>query len=282
MDTLQALIAAFKTPEVNILFLSKVGDVALDVPDANVLIQISSHFGSRLQEAQRLGRILRRGTSTNALSGNNAFFYTLISTDTLEVFFSNKRRRYLVDQGYAYKVLMADKLVPETSEDDTRDGLQRLIDNSRHLRTPAEHRALLAEIERANVDREEQAEKDELRDYANEDDEERVSSMLKKAVGSTLGVSTALSGSSLSLLRNSKEGVRTVSGQAPKQALPAAKRTAVSMTALSGAAGIKYVEYKSDVSGLDALRAAEEMEAAERRAAAQAARVTPKQPPSAE
>ena len=108
----ETFIRAFKTPSsgVNKLFLSRVGDVALDVPDANVIIQISSHFGSRLQEAQRMGRILRRGSAPTSASGFNSFFYTLISTDTMETYFSNKRRRYLVDQGYAYIVRPADAL----------------------------------------------------------------------------------------------------------------------------------------------------------------------------
>jgi DNA excision repair protein ERCC-3 len=105
----EAFIGAFKAEggAVNKLFLSRVGDVALDVPDANVIIQISSHFGSRLQEAQRMGRILRRSTRASAASGNNSYFYSLISGDTLEVWFSNKRRRYLVDQGYSYRVVEA-------------------------------------------------------------------------------------------------------------------------------------------------------------------------------
>ena len=99
-------IHAFRTSEdVNKMFLSRVGDVALDVPDANVIIQISSHFGSRLQEAQRMGRILRKGTRSGA--AGQSFFYSLISQDTMEMYFANKRRRYLVDQGYAYKVVPA-------------------------------------------------------------------------------------------------------------------------------------------------------------------------------
>jgi DNA excision repair protein ERCC-3 len=104
-----AYIRAFRSIDsgIDMLFLTRVGDVALDVPDANVIIQIASHFGSRLQEAQRLGRILRKGRQYHAASQYNAFFYTLISTDTKEVYFSNKRRRYLVDQGYAYKVVHA-------------------------------------------------------------------------------------------------------------------------------------------------------------------------------
>ena len=88
---------------VNTILLSKVGDAAIDLPEANVIIQIASHFGARRQEAQRLGRILR----PKARTGNefNAFFYTLISRDTQEMFYSGKRQQFLVDQGYAFKVI---------------------------------------------------------------------------------------------------------------------------------------------------------------------------------
>ncbi len=97
------ILTLFKTrPEVSCIGLSKVGDTALDIPEANVIIQISSHFGARRQEAQRLGRILR--PKPNPLGGFNAFFYTLISTDTREMYFSAKRQQYLIDQGYTFKV----------------------------------------------------------------------------------------------------------------------------------------------------------------------------------
>eukprot|EP01033_Poteriospumella_lacustris_P016024 gene16024-11469_t len=97
------LLAAFRTrAEVKCLGLSKVGDTALDIPDANVIIQVSSHFGARRQEAQRLGRILR--PKPNPTGEFNAFFYTLVSTDTKEMYFSNKRQQYLIDQGYTFKV----------------------------------------------------------------------------------------------------------------------------------------------------------------------------------
>ena len=91
----------FKTSAaINTVFLSKVGDNSLDIPEANVLIQISSHAGSRRQEAQRLGRILRAKKETRgaAVTDFNAFFYTLVSKDTQEMFFSAKRRRFLIDQ----------------------------------------------------------------------------------------------------------------------------------------------------------------------------------------
>lgn len=91
-------------PKVNTIFVSKVADTSFDLPDANVLIQISSHGGSRRQEAQRLGRILR-AKKTAIAEEYNAFFYTLVSQDTIEMSYSRKRQRFLIDQGYSYKVV---------------------------------------------------------------------------------------------------------------------------------------------------------------------------------
>ncbi|XP_037075678.1 general transcription and DNA repair factor IIH helicase subunit XPB-like [Pollicipes pollicipes] len=91
-------------PKVNTIFVSKVADTSFDLPEANVLIQISSHGGSRRQEAQRLGRILRAKKGAIA-EEYNAFFYTLVSQDTVEMSFSRKRQRFLVNQGYSYKVI---------------------------------------------------------------------------------------------------------------------------------------------------------------------------------
>lgn len=121
------ILHAFKTnPAVNTIFLSKVGDNSLDIPEANVLIQISSHAGSRRQEAQRLGRILRKKKSRagTGLDDFDAFFYTLVSTDTREVYFTSKRQQFLIDQGYSYKVIPAlleggvDESLMLTSRDD--------------------------------------------------------------------------------------------------------------------------------------------------------------------
>ena len=85
------------------VLISKVGDTSIDLPEANVIIQIASHFGARRQEAQRLGRILRPKQRTG--DAFNAFFYTLISRDTSEMYYSSKRQQFLVDQGYAFKVI---------------------------------------------------------------------------------------------------------------------------------------------------------------------------------
>ncbi|CAK0854708.1 unnamed protein product, partial [Prorocentrum cordatum] len=90
----------------NTIFLSKVGDNAIDIPNANVIIQISAHYGSRRQEAQRLGRILRaKSRSERSLSKYNAFFYSLVSRDTQEMYYANRRQQFLVEQGYNYHVL---------------------------------------------------------------------------------------------------------------------------------------------------------------------------------
>ena len=78
--------------QINTIFLSKVGDTSIDLPEATCLIQISSHYGSRRQEAQRLGRILRAKRRND--EGFNAFFYSLVSKDTQEMYYSTKRQAF--------------------------------------------------------------------------------------------------------------------------------------------------------------------------------------------
>jgi DNA excision repair protein ERCC-3 len=90
----------FRKGEVRSLILSKVGNFALDLPDANVLIQVSGTFGSRQEEAQRLGRILRPKSG-----GEVAHFYTLVSRDTREQDFAHHRHLFLTEQGYSYQIL---------------------------------------------------------------------------------------------------------------------------------------------------------------------------------
>lgn len=103
----QLFLNQFKLPahqsQYNTIILSKVGDNSIDLPEANVIIQVSSHFGSRRQEAQRLGRILRPKQKSEAEF--NAYFYSLVSKDTEEMKYSSKRQQFLVDQGYSFKIL---------------------------------------------------------------------------------------------------------------------------------------------------------------------------------
>jgi DNA excision repair protein ERCC-3 len=89
----------FRTGVIQTLIVSKVGNFAVDIPDANVLIQISGTFGSRQEEAQRLGRVLRPKAN-----GSLAHFYTLITRDTKEQEFGMNRQLFLIEQGYTYDV----------------------------------------------------------------------------------------------------------------------------------------------------------------------------------
>ena len=100
----QMILEYFRnSPQCSTLFLSKIGDTSLDLPEATCLIQISAQYGSRRQEAQRLGRILRAKRRNE--DGFNAFFYSLVSKDTVEMVYSSQRQAFLVDQGYAFKVI---------------------------------------------------------------------------------------------------------------------------------------------------------------------------------
>ena len=93
----------FRRNELRCIVLSKVGNFAIDLPDADVLIQVSGMFGSRQEEAQRLGRILRpKG------DGRAAHFFTLVSRDTREEEFAHHRKLFLTEQGYSYQVVIAD------------------------------------------------------------------------------------------------------------------------------------------------------------------------------
>jgi DNA excision repair protein ERCC-3 len=102
----ERLYAAFRRGEVPRLIVSKVGNFAIDLPDANVAIQVSGTFGSRQEEAQRLGRVLRPKAD-----GGSARFYTLVSADTREQDFAQKRQLFLTEQGYAYDIVSADSVI---------------------------------------------------------------------------------------------------------------------------------------------------------------------------
>lgn len=94
------LYAAFRDGSLKNLMVSKVGNFAIDLPDANVLIQISGTFGSRQEEAQRLGRVLRPKSD-----GGAAHFYSIVTQDSKEQEFSMNRQLFLTEQGYAYKII---------------------------------------------------------------------------------------------------------------------------------------------------------------------------------
>ncbi len=104
-DERETLYQKFRMGEVKQLILSKVGNFAIDLPDANVLIQISGAFGSRQEEAQRLGRILRPKADSEP-----AHFYTLVTRDTREIDFAHHRQLFLTEQGYSYTIVDATEM----------------------------------------------------------------------------------------------------------------------------------------------------------------------------
>jgi DNA excision repair protein ERCC-3 len=114
------LYGRFRTGEIRTLILSKVGNFAIDLPDANVLIQVSGTFGSRQEEAQRLGRILRPKSD-----GQNAHFYTLVTRNTREEDFAEHRKMFLTGQGYSYAILdEGDIGTPDSPELEIQDDQQ--------------------------------------------------------------------------------------------------------------------------------------------------------------
>lgn len=99
----EELFQSFRDGSISLLVVSKVANFSVDLPEASVAVQVSGSFGSRQEEAQRLGRLLRPKQS-----GHTASFYTLIARDTVDQDFAQNRQRFLAEQGYAYTILDAD------------------------------------------------------------------------------------------------------------------------------------------------------------------------------
>jgi DNA excision repair protein ERCC-3 len=102
----QRLFDAFRSGEEGLLVVSKVANFSVDLPGAEVAIQVSGSYGSRQEEAQRLGRLLRPKSE-----GKSAHFYTIVSRDTVDADFAQNRQRFLAEQGYAYRIVDADDIV---------------------------------------------------------------------------------------------------------------------------------------------------------------------------
>jgi DNA excision repair protein ERCC-3 len=102
----ERLFDAFRAGELSTLVISKVGNFSIDLPEAAVAIQVSGTFGSRQEEAQRLGRVLRPKSD-----GRQAHFYTVVSRDTVDAEYAAHRQRFLAEQGYAYTIIDADDVL---------------------------------------------------------------------------------------------------------------------------------------------------------------------------
>ncbi len=105
----EALFDRFRSGELQTLVVSKVANFSIDLPEASVAVQVSGTFGSRQEEAQRLGRLLRPKSD-----GGQAHFYSVVSRDTLDADYAAHRQRFLAEQGYAYRITDADDLLGPT------------------------------------------------------------------------------------------------------------------------------------------------------------------------
>jgi DNA excision repair protein ERCC-3 len=106
----QRLFEGFRSGEIGLLVVSKVANFSIDLPSAEVAIQVSGSFGSRQEEAQRLGRLLRPGEPGPDGARKTAHFYTVVSRDTVDADFAQHRQRFLAEQGYAYRIVDADEI----------------------------------------------------------------------------------------------------------------------------------------------------------------------------
>jgi DNA excision repair protein ERCC-3 len=102
----ERLYDEFRRGEQRVLVVSKVANFSIDLPEAAVAVQISGTFGSRQEEAQRLGRVLRPKHD-----GRQAHFYTVVARDTLDADYASHRQRFLAEQGYGYTIVDADDLL---------------------------------------------------------------------------------------------------------------------------------------------------------------------------
>ncbi|SFM62073.1 DNA excision repair protein ERCC-3 [Pseudonocardia ammonioxydans] len=102
----EKLFEAFRNGEIDRLVVSKVANFSVDLPEATVAVQVSGTFGSRQEEAQRLGRLLRPKSD-----GRQAHFYSVVSRDTVDTDYAAHRQRFLAEQGYAYRIVDADDLL---------------------------------------------------------------------------------------------------------------------------------------------------------------------------
>ncbi|WP_067805251.1 DNA repair helicase XPB [Actinomadura formosensis] len=102
----ERLFDAFRSGEINVLVVSKVANFSIDLPEASVAVQVSGAYGSRQEEAQRLGRLLRPKAS-----GTGARFYAVVARDTLDQDYAAHRQRFLAEQGYAYRIVDADTIL---------------------------------------------------------------------------------------------------------------------------------------------------------------------------
>jgi len=251
-ERMQKLSQFRKSHVSNTLIISKVGDVAIDIPEATVLIQVSSHFGSRRQEAQRLGRILRpkpgqRIKSLNDENGDenyNAFFYSLVSSDTKEAFYSTKRQQYLINNGYTFRIVtnlseialasaQADPLLLNNGVTKLAKKEEQLTLLSKILSSGRGSSSLKNDYDTFSSDGESTSESSDSESESESDSES--SELKSKSKSETKSESKPKS--------TSESGSESEDGEA-LSTRPAVQRSTRSITDLSGAGTLQYVEYE--------------------------------------
>lgn len=197
----QAILGIFRSTDVlRTICISKVGDTSIDLPEANVIVQVSSHFGSRRQEAQRLGRILRPKSYTQTDGSNkssfNAFFYTLVSSDTQEMFYSAKRQQYLIDQGYTFKIVT--NLCEKAAEE--------AVKHNYAYSTPEDDRKILRTVltSETDLEKEQRAEDAAIR-KSNPDGAQMADASTKRTAGMTMSQVSGGSGMRYKEMSSSKK-----------------------------------------------------------------------------
>ncbi len=145
------LYGAFRSGELNVLILSKVGNFAVDLPDAAVAIQVSGTFGSRQEEAQRLGRVLRPKSD-----GSSATFYSIVTLGSKDQDFAGKRQLFLTEQGYAYEILEAgaDGVPPtiQSTQEHRSEAATDANSASQKAHGGAQHRPLSPDLPASSTD----------------------------------------------------------------------------------------------------------------------------------
>jgi DNA excision repair protein ERCC-3 len=107
----ERLFDLYRKGEIKCLVVSKVANFSIDLPEATIAIQVSGTFGSRQEEAQRLGRVLRPKAD-----GRGARFYSVVARDTVDQDFAQNRQRFLAEQGYAYRIIDADEILSKNQD----------------------------------------------------------------------------------------------------------------------------------------------------------------------
>eukprot|EP01064_Diplonema_japonicum_P030818 TRINITY_DN5327_c2_g1_i1.p1 TRINITY_DN5327_c2_g1~~TRINITY_DN5327_c2_g1_i1.p1 ORF type:complete len:604 (+),score=110.65 TRINITY_DN5327_c2_g1_i1:36-1847(+) len=143
------ILNSFRFSQVGTTILfSRIGDTSIDLPEANVIIEVGAHFGSRCQETQRFGRVSRpkKRNADAPKDSPDAFFYTLLTLDSDEVHFGAKRQKFLVEKGYDFITVSGEDVIDYHGDDILEDEVDGVDEDQLGLETEAEQKKLLEDL----------------------------------------------------------------------------------------------------------------------------------------